>query len=113
MIPQLRKNCAVFSGARRRKQPVSPEILQLRKNCTQMKTPLAPVFLVLLTTGCTLLPVGGHPSSARAGKLSPMGHGLMEYRAAFHVHCFLSHDSRGTIEEIASAASRLGLDAVI
>lgn len=39
--------------------------------------------------------------------------GLNEYRAAFHVHCHLSHDSDGTIETIAAAANRVGLNAVI
>src|SRR5262245_6190313 len=79
-----------------------------------MKSSLAiAALLVLSASGCTLLPVGGHPNSARAGGASPMGHGLKQYRPAFHVHCFLSHDSKGTLEEIAGAARRLGMDAVI
>jgi hypothetical protein len=63
--------------------------------------------------GCTLLPFGGGANAGAAGKPSPMGHGLLELRAAFHVHCYLSHDSRGRIEEIAEAARSLGLDTVI
>ncbi len=42
-----------------------------------------------------------------------MGHGLNEHRAAFHVHCWLSHDSEGRIEDIAAAARSLGIDTVI
>lgn len=42
-----------------------------------------------------------------------MGNGLLECRAAFHVHTYLSHDSRGSIEEIAAAARSLGIDTVI
>lgn len=72
-----------------------------------------PFLGALALTGCTLLPVGGRPTAARAGGPSPLGHGLREYRVAFHVHCYLSHDSEGTIDEIADAARDLGLDAVI
>ena len=69
--------------------------------------------LVLLASACALLPVGGRPNSAPAGKPSPVGRGLVEHRAAFHVHCYLSHDSRGRLSEIAQAARSLGIDTVI
>ena len=69
--------------------------------------------LPALAGGCGLLPVGGWPTAARAGNASPMGRGLKEYRAAFHVHSCLSHDSPGTFEEIGAAAASLGLDIVI
>lgn len=64
-------------------------------------------------TGCTLLPLGGWRTSEPAVRPSPLGHGLTELRAAFHVHCYLSHDSPGSIETIARAAKYLGIDTVI
>jgi hypothetical protein len=71
------------------------------------------LLVAMVATGCGLLPTGGHPSVGPASALSPMGHGLREYRAAFHVHCYLSHDSDGPIEVIASSAKALGIDTVI
>jgi len=69
--------------------------------------------LCISLAGCTLFPFGGSPNSSPAGQPSPVGHGFIEYRAAFHVHSYLSHDSEGEIEDIAEAAKLLGLDAVI
>lgn len=42
-----------------------------------------------------------------------MGNGLKAYRIAFHCHSLLSHDSRGSFEEIADAARKVGVDGVI
>ena len=69
--------------------------------------------IALSTTSCTLLPFGGFRTSGPARLPSPMGHGLLELRAAFHVHGYLSHDSRGSIDAIAHAARSLGIDTVI
>jgi hypothetical protein len=41
-------------------------------------------------------------------RLTPREGPFLEYRANFHVHSLLSHDSRGTIEEIVSAAKLAG-----
>jgi hypothetical protein len=73
---------------------------------------LAPPLAILLS-GCTLFSVGGKPNAPPAGAPSPMGRGLLELRVAFHVHCHLSHDSKGRIEDIARAARNLGIDTVI
>lgn len=78
-----------------------------------MRAPLLCSPLYLCLAGCTLLPLGGSPNSSPAGQPASVGHGLSEYRAAFHVHSYLSHDSDGQIQEIAEAAKLLGLDAVI
>lgn len=62
--------------------------------------------------GCTLLPIGGSPSGTPGG--SPvLGGKLHEYRAVFHCHTYLSHDSDGSVEEIARAARDLGVQAVL
>lgn len=73
----------------------------------------AAAALAFLVEGCLFLPTGGDPNSALAGAPSPMGRGLRDYRAGFHVHCHLSHDSDGRIEDIAAVARALGLDAII
>jgi hypothetical protein len=45
----------------------------------------------------------------RAERLSPKRSGpYQDYRANLHVHSFLSHDSRGTVEEIVAAARAVG-----
>jgi hypothetical protein len=44
--------------------------------------------------------------------LSPLN-GLHDFHVAIHVHTHLSHDSDGTVAEIARAAKRAGVDAVI
>jgi len=74
---------------------------------------LAPPLLAILLPGCTLFSVGGKPNAPPAGAPSPMGRGFLEFRAAFHVHCYLSHDSKGRIEVIARAARNLGIDTVV
>lgn len=61
-------------------------------------------FLVRVSPLESVAAPGGYPSPSRPE--------LLEYRAAFHCHSFLSHDSEGTVEEIASAAKRTGMNAV-
>ena len=70
---------------------------------------LAPL---LLGSGCTLLPVGGSPSGSPGG-CPALGGRLQEIRTVFHCHSHLSHDSEGTIEEIARAARDLGIQVVL
>jgi hypothetical protein len=74
---------------------------------------LLPPLLILFTTGCTLLPVGGKVNVSPGGKPSPMRSGLKDYRAVFHCHSLLSHDSEGTFEGIAAAARKLGHNVVL
>jgi hypothetical protein len=74
---------------------------------------LAALLAAATLPACTLVSRGGRVMWPRAGTPAAMGSGLNEYRVAFHVHCYLSHDSEGTIEEIAEAARNLGLDTVI
>lgn len=70
--------------------------------------------IALLASGCGLLPLGGRATGAvPSAGASPLGRGLHEYRVAFHVHSYLSHDSQGPIDRIASAARALGFSAVI
>lgn len=38
--------------------------------------------------------------------------GYQDYRCIIHAHCYLSHDSNGTIEEITAAAKQVGIDAI-
>lgn len=38
--------------------------------------------------------------------------GFNDYRCVLHAHSYLSHDSRGTIEEIAAAAKQVGVQAI-
>jgi hypothetical protein len=38
--------------------------------------------------------------------------GFKDYRCVLHAHSYLSHDSRGTIEEIAAAAKQVGVQAI-
>jgi len=49
----------------------------------------------------------------RAGTPYLAESGLKEYRVALHVHCYLSHDSDGRIEDISLAARQHGFDTVI
>jgi hypothetical protein len=49
----------------------------------------------------------------RAGTPYLAESGLKEYRVALHVHCYLSHDSDGRIEDISLAAREHGFDTVI
>ena len=72
-----------------------------------------PALLVLLLSGCTLLPLGGQPTGRPGGTPSPLGHGWNDYRVAFHCHSYLSHDSDGSPERIATSAREIGLNAVI
>ncbi|MBI4585812.1 MAG: PHP domain-containing protein [Planctomycetes bacterium] len=63
--------------------------------------------------GCVLFPTGGDPTGRPGGEPSPMGRGLRDYRIIFHCHSLLSHDSKGTFEEIAAAASSVGVNGII
>jgi hypothetical protein len=64
---------------------------------------------------CALLTtVGGPAPGARPFEKRPVpGTGLSDWKGVFHCHSLLSHDSRGTIEEIAAAAEATGVDFVV
>ena len=63
--------------------------------------------------GCALVPGDATPTSAPGGERSPMREGLRDYKVTFHCHCYLSHDSEGTVEEITAAANAQGFNAVL
>ncbi len=42
-----------------------------------------------------------------------MGHGLLDFRVAFHCHSHLSHDSKVPFETILAAAKKLGFNAIL
>jgi hypothetical protein len=44
---------------------------------------------------------------------SPAADGYRELRAVIHCHCYLSHDSRGTLEQIVAGAKATGTDVVM
>jgi PHP domain len=72
--------------------------------------PFAAVLFALLAAG--------YAAAARLGPLpAPVGwpppSDLTEYAAVLHVHSRYSHDGRGTVEEIAAAAARLGIRVVL
>ncbi len=67
---------------------------------------LAIWFVWLATTGL----LGYRPPLIETSTASAVGH---PWRGAVHVHTVLSADATGTIEEIAAAAARVGLDFVI
>src|SRR5262245_10982281 len=50
------------------------------------------------------------PLALRPG--SPPTSDLSEYTAVLHVHSSYSHDGRGSVEEVATAAARAGVDVV-
>ena len=63
---------------------------------------------------CILLPnYGGPPEPARGPERAPAAADLQDFRGVIHCHSYLSHDSRGTVEEIAAAADRVGVDFLI
>lgn len=49
---------------------------------------------------------------AKARRPVTLKTGYNDYRCVIHAHSYLSHDSRGTIQEIAAAAKAAGVDAV-
>src|SRR5207244_12141242 len=49
---------------------------------------------------------------ARARQPVALKTGYNDYRCVIHAHSYLSHDSRGTIQEVAAAAKSAGVDAV-
>ncbi len=73
----------------------------------------AVLFLTVpvVSTGCTLLPFGGWPTGDSTGETA-LGGTVNVYRAVFHCHSHLSHDSDGSIEEIAAAARSLKIHVV-
>lgn len=77
-------------------------------------TRVAVVFLAFLcVTGCATLPTfrGPPPRLTSAPALWPDG--LQDFRGIIHCHSHLSHDSRGTFEEIERAAERVGVDFIV
>ncbi len=82
-----------------------------------MNKPTALRFILPLLAwnacGCVLFPTGGDPTGRPGGEPSPMGRGLRDYRIIFHCHSLLSHDSKGTFEELAAAASSVGVNGII
>lgn len=77
------------------------------------RSTLVPRLSLLLLGSCALLPLSS-PSKSRAGGYpAPMREDLLEFRATFHCHSYLSRDSDGTVEAIATAARDNGLDIVL
>jgi hypothetical protein len=67
------------------------------------------IFHVLFSAGCVLLPtLGGPPPKLDAGEKSAPPT-LLDLRGVVHCHSFFSHDSEGTIDEIAAAARATGV----
>ena len=62
---------------------------------------------------CALLPLSSPSKSRPGGYPAPVRAGLLEFRATFHCHSYLSDDSDGTLEEITNAARRNGLQIVL
>lgn len=101
-----------FEGASRIPDPIRrrhPSRMRMRMRRSDARRALAALALAL--GGCTLLPLGGRPTE-RVAAPSPWP-GLREYRAAFHVHGELSHDSEGSVGEIARAARTHGIELVL
>ncbi|WP_372368530.1 hypothetical protein [Candidatus Uabimicrobium sp. HlEnr_7] len=72
------------------------------------------IFLImtLFTCGCTLIIPTSGVSVSRGGSPSSMDSELREYRAVFHCHSHLSHDSEGEIDYIAQSAREQGFNIV-
>lgn len=62
---------------------------------------------------CVLLPGYGGPPRPAAGPEAAPPSPWKDLRGVIHCHSHLSHDSRGTPEEIAAAADAVGLDFLI
>lgn len=76
------------------------------------KTFLAILFALVLTS-CVLLPgYSGPPRAATGPEIFPPSP-WKDLRGIVHCHSYLSHDSKGTPEEIAQAAHRVGVDFVM
>ena len=69
--------------------------------------------LVLILSGCATLPTFRGPPTQLAKTVPAWPDGLIDYRGIIHCHCYLSHDSRGTFEEIGRACERVGIDYLI
>ena len=68
--------------------------------------------LLVLGLGAGYVAVASlRPLEARAGW--PPASDLSEYTAVVHVHSAYSHDGRGSVEEIAAAAARAGVQVVV
>ncbi len=76
---------------------------------------VAAVCLALGMGSCALLTTRSGPAAGFTpyADRPVVGTGLRDWKGAVHVHSFLSHDSRGTIPEIAAAAEACGLDFLI
>jgi hypothetical protein len=74
---------------------------------------LSLLALTLAMAGCSTLPTfrGPAPELAKAVPVWPEGY--HDYRGIIHCHCHLSHDSRGTFEEIERACDKVGIDYLI
>jgi hypothetical protein len=73
---------------------------------------LAALAALLPSTGCVLLPtLRGAPPPLEAPPGAPPagGESLLDVRGIVHCHSALSHDSEGTLEEIAAAAHGAGV----
>lgn len=69
--------------------------------------------LILAVTGCATLPTFRGPAPQWARTVPVWPEGYHDYRGIIHCHCFLSHDSRGTFEEIERACDKVGIDYLI
>ena len=69
-------------------------------------------FTTFFTCGCALIIPGGAVTASPGGGPSAMDSNLREYRAVFHCHTYLSHDSEGEIDYIAQSAKEYGFNIV-
>ncbi len=79
------------------------------------------IFLILLASLLSLsLRIGKRNMSAKmeppkaiSSAASADEYGFVDIRGQIHVHCYLSHDSKGTMEELSQAAARDGIRWII
>lgn len=74
---------------------------------------LSLLALTIFATGCATLPTFRGPPKQLAEANLAWPEGLHDFRGIIHCHSHLSHDSRGTFEEIQRACERVGVDFLI
>jgi len=71
------------------------------------------ISLLVSLAGCSTLPTFRGPAPQLTKAVPAWPQGLNDYRGIIHCHSFLSHDSRGTFEEIERACQVVGVDYLI
>lgn len=71
------------------------------------------LLVALCMTGCATLPTFRGPPPRLTSASAPWPDRLRDFRGIIHCHGYLSHDSRGTFEEIERAAARVGVDFIV